>query len=88
MTIYYNYICLVNIRSIVNKLNQFQNYVYSRSFDIIAVTETWLSDKIFNNEILPSNYSIIRRDRSSRGGGVLLAVKHDISYDHPPLTLS
>ena len=63
---------------------QFQNFVYSRSFDIIAITETWLSDKIFNNEILPSNYSIIHRDRSSRGGGVMLAVKHDTSYEILP----
>ena len=49
----------MNVRSIVNKINVFQNYVYSRSLDIVGITETWLSDKIFDNEILPSMYTII-----------------------------
>ena len=33
--------------SIVNKLSIFQSYVYSRSPDIIGVTETWLSSKFY-----------------------------------------
>ena len=58
----------------------FQSYVYSHSPDIIGITEAWLSDKIFNNEILPSNYTIIRKDRDTRGGGVMFAVKSSKSY--------
>ena len=53
--------------------------MYSKSFDIIALTETWLTDSVFNNEILPINYKIFHKDRSSRGGGVLLAVNNRIS---------
>lgn len=45
------------------------------SFDIFLVTETWLSDGIFDNEITPPGYCIYRRDRSSRGGGVAIYVK-------------
>ena len=71
-----------NPRSIVNKLQQFQSLVYSKSFDIIALTETWLTDSIFDNEILPTNYTIFRNDRSSRGGGVLIAVNNRISCTH------
>jgi len=53
---------------------------YSRSS--IAVTETWLTDRILNNEILLKDYSIIRRDRQLwyRGGGVLITVKELKSY--------
>ena len=47
-------------------------------------TETWLSDKILDNEILPYNYSIIRKDRQSRGGGVMFAIKHSNSYQVLP----
>ena len=43
------------------------------------MSETWLSDYIFNNEILPAGYTIYRRDRLSRGGGVLIAVHNSIS---------
>ncbi len=57
-----------------HKLLNFQTYVYSATPDIIGVTETWLNDSILNNEILPYDYSIFRKDRNSRGGGVLLAI--------------
>jgi len=68
-----------NPRSIINKLQQFQSLVYSKSYDIIALTETWLTDSVFDNEILPTNYIIFRKDRSSRGGGILLAINNRIS---------
>ena len=39
--------------------------------------EPWLHFFIRDSEILPG-YNIFRRDRSERGGGVLVAVKQDI----------
>ena len=53
--------------------------MYSKSFDIIGLTETWLSDGIFDNEILPCNYTLFRKDRPSRGGSVLITVNSNIS---------
>ena len=38
----------------------------------------WLADFIFDQEIFPSGYTIFRKDRSSRGGGVLVAVSDTI----------
>ena len=70
--------CYLNIRSIVNKLSLFQSYVYSSDFDVICLTETWLSESVFEQEILPTNYNIHRKDRPSRGGGVLIATKSTI----------
>jgi len=46
---------------------------------LIAITETWLTENIFDSEILPNQYIIYRNDRQSRGGGVLLAVQTHIS---------
>jgi len=37
-----------------------------------------LSDTLFDNEILPAGYSIYRKDREARGGGIMLAVKSSI----------
>jgi len=39
-----------NSRSVVNKLHKFQSLVYSKSFDVISLTETWLSDSTFDNK--------------------------------------
>ena len=47
-------VCLWNARSIVKQLTSFQSFVYSSDFSVIAVTETWLHDYIFDNEILSS----------------------------------
>jgi len=66
----------INIRSIVNKLPQY--FAYSHNFDVIAITETWLSNSIYDKEILPMNYKIYRNDRGCRGGGVLLPVQDNI----------
>ena len=49
--------------------------VYTENADIIWVTETWLRDDVENSEILPWGYTIYMKDRKSRAGGVLLAVK-------------
>ena len=40
--------------------------------------ETWLSGHIYNNEIFPPNCTIYRKDRSSRGGGVMLEIDMSI----------
>ena len=61
-----------------NKFHYFQSSVYSSLPSVVAVTETWLSGSFFDNEILPTGYSIFRKDRPSRGGGVLLAVASHI----------
>ena len=52
----------------------FQSFVYSHDFEIFCVCETWLSDNIHDHEILPDNFILYRKDRPSRGGGVLIAV--------------
>ena len=45
---------------------------------MVAITETWLTSNVFNNEILPNQYIIYHNDRRSRGGGVLIAVRTHI----------
>ena len=73
------HLCYLNSRSLVNKLSNFQSYVYSTPYNIYCITETWLSDSIFDCEILPCGYTLYRKDRASRGGGVLIAVHDSLS---------
>ena len=61
----------------VCNLNCFQDLVYSEQIDIVCVNETWLNGNIDDSEILNSDYTILRKDRETRGGGVLLAIKSD-----------
>lgn len=55
------------------------------------LTETWLKPEVLSFEVLPSKYTIYRRDQTDRrGGGVLIAddstitsdfIKPEVQYD-------
>ena len=77
-------VCYLNSRSLVNKFAQFQALVYSSCYNIICVTETWLSNYIYDKEILPCKFTIFRKDRESRGGGVLIAVNECLPCNSIP----
>jgi exonuclease III len=76
----------VNCQSIKKKREKIENMIESTNPDIIFVTETWLDDNINDNEFFPNNFRLWRNDRSSSGGGVLIAVKDTyISTEVPEL---
>ena len=60
----------------MNKFNQFQSVVYTKNFDIICVTETWLNNTVFNNKILLTSHTMDRKDRVNQG--VLIAINNSI----------
>lgn len=49
--------------------------------DIGCFTETWLDDKISDEEVAIPGYEIIRRDRNRRGGGVAVYIKEMFVYE-------
>ncbi|XP_072046304.1 uncharacterized protein [Amphiura filiformis] len=74
--------CLfVNTRSLKNKLLDFQAHVYNFNFKIIGVAETWLADHVPSSCIL-QDFTIIRNDRNTHGGGVLLAFAPELQPIH------
>lgn len=74
----------VNARSILNKSEDFESLLLEHPPDIFGITETWLTSDIFNHEFAPPNYSVIRKDRPSRGGGVALLIKNTIPFTPLP----
>ena len=66
-------IIFFNARSVVNKINSTHNLISSGKYDIIFVSETWLTKSVYDSMLCPSQYSIYRRDhKSGRGGGVMV----------------
>ena len=48
-------------------------------FDVLATTEAWFDSSVLDHEVIPSGYTIYRRDRQDRrGGGVSLAFHNDL----------
>ena len=74
----------LNVNRLVNKIDSVKELFSFYSFDILALTETWLTPDITNDEIYISGYSIIRRDRQnivkSCGGGTLVFVRDSIPF--------
>ena len=66
----------INFQSLWNKRVELSNLASDTKSDIIIGTETWLHEDIKNLELLLNDYDIQRRDRPTRGGGVLIAIKN------------
>lgn len=65
----------LNVRSLLNGFDAFKEFIISENFDICAVSETWLSSNISSDVVGIENYTFIRKDRESRGGGVGFYIK-------------
>ena len=66
-------VCVWNAQSLANQLSSFQSYILASDYGLVAITETWLNPNILDGEILP-NFTICRKDRVLREGGVMLGI--------------
>lgn len=71
-----------NVRSLRNKLHVLRAHAPElSSYDVIAITETWLTDETLDSELQHGIKSHVwfRRDRQGHGGGVACAVRSTLS---------
>ena len=63
----------LNVRSLPKNIVEFSDIISKTDFDIVAVSETWLSKKTPLDRYTLDNFNIFRNDRKNkRGGGVAL----------------
>ena len=70
-----------NIRNLLNKLDEIRyiiNTLKSR-IHLILFTETWLNSSVLDEEVSIPGYTIFRKDRGSKGGGVIVYVRDNLS---------
>ncbi len=71
-------ILLLNACSLLNKFDEVLTLPVSHKPHIIAITESWLHDKISDPEIEIRDYSLLRKDRKGRGGGAILFIRSSL----------
>jgi len=75
---------LFNSRSLLNKLDQLQFLLHNNIYDLLFISETWLSKNISDSLIIQnSKYNIVRADRSNqnkKGGGVCMLINYKIPF--------
>ncbi|GBN32056.1 hypothetical protein AVEN_97329-1 [Araneus ventricosus] len=82
-----------NVRRRRTKTVDFLTSFASEDFVVICLTETWLCEQIDSSDLFDDRYLVFRKDRDSstssckRGGGVIVAIKKNISASqiHVPL---
>ena len=73
-------ICCLNARSINGKVDELAAFMSVNEVHIAAITESWLTDEIGDDQISIGGYVIHREDRThGRGGGICVYVSQQIS---------
>ena len=89
-------ILVYNTRSIlsIDKRFIFSNTIfYRQAYDIICLTETWLTNDVPDGALFLNGYSLLRSERPAKAngnsshGGVLIAIRNSISFYQIPLNL-
>ena len=70
----------LNVRSLLPKIDEICLFAFNARVGVICITESWLDPSISDSEIELSNYTVVRRDRSRKGGGVCAFVRNDIDF--------
>ena len=76
------YVCWINMNfwSVLNKKAEFLNLIDLYQPHVITGTETWVSNFIVDNEVIPAkmNYTIFQKDWIDGYGGAMIAVSERI----------
>ncbi|XP_068707785.1 uncharacterized protein [Montipora foliosa] len=71
----------LNINKLTTHLDELKIFLVSNDIDVLAINETKLNEYITDNEVSISGYDIVRRDRTTYGGGgVCFYVKKSINF--------
>ena len=69
---------------LINKLDGVRELMSTYIFDVLALSETWLSPKTSDCEVTIPGYSVVQKDRTGsaklNGGGVLLYIRDNIPF--------
>ena len=72
----------------INSRTKFSNTLNTHDYDILCLSETWLTCDIPSAALFLSTYQLYRKDqmtnddRKTKHGGVLIATKNDILHEH------
>lgn len=72
----------LNIRSISDKKPKILDFIITNQVSICILSETWLQNK---HKFAIPHYEIVRKDRDSRGGGILVALHKDVAFQQVTL---
>ena len=79
-----------NAQGFRSKLPELRLFLQNNNLDLIAITESWLTEDILDCELILPGMTLLRNDRPTPRGGVLLYVNDKLQFyriDHEALNL-
>ena len=75
---------LVNMRSMLSKLDELYAVINDNNVDVVCITESWIKPSVPDDILQISGYTCYRRDRQDgrRGGGVVCYVREGLFCTH------
>ena len=73
-------ICHLNVRTLVDKIDEMRGFCETHRPHVLSLNETWLDSSISDSEIQLTGYLLVRRDQTRRNGGVLIYVSSNLDY--------
>lgn len=77
----------LNINSLFSKCFEMNQILTSKNFDFIFLNETKLDESVPSSFFRPQDYTILRRDRTRHGGGLMVLINKSIkliAYNYLP----
>ena len=71
-------IAILNIDSILGKLDDLRLFLGNNKLDIVCINETKLGNQICSEEVHIDGFSVTRHDRNRHGGGVAIYVNNEL----------
>ncbi|VDP82918.1 unnamed protein product [Echinostoma caproni] len=71
-----------NAQGFLSKFREVELRCRTGRWDLNAVTETWLTTDILDLELQLPDMELLRRDRPTQGGGVLLFYHNSLQCEH------
>ncbi|KAK9731868.1 hypothetical protein QE152_g13262 [Popillia japonica] len=68
--------------------NTFTSDILTYKYDIVVISETWLSANIPDDAISLQGFALVRRDRATRGGGVCIYYRSHLRATYIPCETS
>ena len=63
------------------KIDQLGFLLAAKPFDVFTLSETFLNNRISEDDVAIDGYCLYRKDRPSRGGGVTTDIKDDLHHE-------
>ena len=66
-----------NANGLLMRQSEFKQHLVNNEYDVICIQETFLKP---DKQFYLAGYDIIRRDRDSPKGGLMMLLKHGVKY--------